>query len=76
LLRQGADDDGPSLVPEKMTDDAVAAITSPDFPDERLMVCLHPRLRDERGRRRVALYGNVKFSLSQTLPGVTMIPNN
>ncbi len=36
-----------SLVP-----DAVAEITSPDFPGERLLLCLNPRLRTERRRKR------------------------
>ena len=35
--------------------DAVAEITSPDFPGERLMVCLNPRLREDRRRTREAL---------------------
>ena len=30
----------------------VAEVSSPDFPGERLMVCLNPRLRAERGRKR------------------------
>ena len=32
------------LRPEDLVDDAVAEITSPDYPGERLMVCLNPRL--------------------------------
>ena len=40
------------LRPEALVPDAVAEITSPDFPGERLMVCLNPRLRDERARKR------------------------
>ena len=50
LLRSG-EGDGP-LVPEVLVDDAVAEIASPDFPGERLMVCLNPRLRAERSRKR------------------------
>ena len=42
----------PSLDPEALVPDAVAEIDSPDFPDERLMVCLNPRLREERCRKR------------------------
>ena len=30
----------------------MAEITGPDFPGERLMVCLNPRLREERRRKR------------------------
>ena len=43
------------LRPEDLVDDAVAEITSPDYPGERLMVCLNPRLRQERARKREAL---------------------
>ena len=40
------------LDPEALVPDAVAEITGPDFPGERLMVCLNPRLREERRRKR------------------------
>ena len=40
------------LRPEELVPDAVAEITSPAFPGERLLVCLNPRLRDERARKR------------------------
>ena len=44
---------GPApLRPRELVPDAVAEITSPDFPGERLMVCLNPRLRAERARKR------------------------
>ena len=43
------------LDPGKMKPDAVAEIISPDFPGERLLVCLNPRLREERARKRDAL---------------------
>jgi len=33
----------------------LAEITSPDFPDERLIVCRNPLLADERARKREAL---------------------
>ena len=45
----------PPLVPEALVPDAVAEIASPDFPGERLMVCLNPRLREERQRKREEL---------------------
>ena len=45
----------PALVPDALVPDAVAEITSSDFPGERLMVCLNPRLREERRRKREAL---------------------
>ena len=40
------------LVPEALVPDAVAEVTGPDFPGERLMVCLNPRVRLERDRKR------------------------
>ena len=44
---------GPApLRPRELVPDAVAEITSPDFPGERLLVCLNPRLREERARKR------------------------
>jgi len=42
-------------VPEALVPDAVAEVTGPDFPGERLMVCLNPRLRQERARKREEL---------------------
>ena len=48
LLREG----GAPLVPEALVPDAVAEVTGPDFPGERLVVCLNPRLRQERARKR------------------------
>ena len=48
-------DKGPPLSPEALVDDAVAEIRSPNFPGEWLMVCLNPRLREERWRKREAL---------------------
>ena len=52
LLREGAEGDPAPLVPEALVPDAVAEVTGPDFPGERLMVCLNPRLREERRRKR------------------------
>ena len=52
LLRP-ADPDAPApLRPGELVPDAVAEIKSPAFPGERLIVCLNPRLRDERARKR------------------------
>ncbi len=45
----------PPLVPEELVDGAVAGITGPEHPGERLMVCLNPRLGEERRRKREAL---------------------
>ena len=45
--------EGPApLKPDQLLPDAVAEIASPDFPGERLLVCLNPRLREERARKR------------------------
>ena len=55
LLREGADGGPAPLEPEAPGPDAVAEVTGPDLPGERLMVCLNPRLRRERARKREAL---------------------
>ena len=52
LLKEGAGGAPAPLVPEALVPDAVAEDTGPDFPGERLMVCLNPRLREERRRKR------------------------
>jgi transposase len=49
LIEQGAVQ--PSLFDER----DLAAVTSPDFPGERLIVCLNPLLAAERARKREAL---------------------
>ena len=43
------------LCPETLVADGVAEMFSPDDPGERLIVCLNPRLRAERARKREAL---------------------
>ena len=40
------------LRPGELVPDGIAEILSPDFPGERLLVCLNPRLRQERARKR------------------------
>ena len=40
------------LRPAELVPDQVAEILSPDFPGERLLACLNPRLRAERARKR------------------------
>ena len=55
LLKEGADGAAAALDPETLVADRVAEITEPDFPGERLMVCLNPRLQSERRRKREAL---------------------
>ena len=54
-----------SLVP-----DAVAEITSPDFPGERLLLCLNPRLRAERRRKREELLQTTERSLAEIASSV------
>ena len=41
-----------SLKPDQLLPDAVAENARPDLPGERLLVCLNPRLREERARKR------------------------
>ena len=43
------------LQPATLVPDHVAEIQSPEFPGERLLVCLNPRLQQERARKREAL---------------------
>ena len=52
-----------ALQPEQLQPDAVAEIFSPDFPGERLVVCLNPRLAEERARKREALLQATEASL-------------
>ena len=54
-LLKAKPDQAPPLRPGELLPDAVAEVTSPDFPGERLLVCLNPRLREERARKREAL---------------------
>ena len=49
LVQQG------QLQPTLLDDWGLAQITSPDYPNERLVVCCNPFLRDERRRKRNAL---------------------
>ncbi len=50
-MRKGPDGGPVPLRPGELAEDAVAEISSPDFPGQRLMVCLNPRLRAERRRK-------------------------
>ena len=63
LLREGADGAPAPLEPEALVPDAVAEVTGPDFPGERLMVCLNPRLRQERRRKREELLQSTEETL-------------
>ena len=64
LLRAPDPDTPAPLAPEALVPDAVAEITGPDFPGERLMVCLNPRLREERARKREALLQATEATLA------------
>ena len=55
LLKAPGPDQVPPLRPGELLPDAVAETTSPEFPGERLLLCLNPRLREERARKREAL---------------------
>ena len=52
LLRAPGPDAPAPLEPQALVPEAVAEITGPDFPGERFMVCLNPRLGAERRRKR------------------------
>ena len=43
------------LQPDQLEADTIAEINSPDYPGERLLVCLNPRLRTQRAQAREAL---------------------
>ncbi len=58
------------LEPEALAPDAVAEIAGPDFPGERLMVCLNPRLRQERRRRREDLLRSTERALERIAASV------
>ena len=43
------------LIPDELIPDRVMELSHPDFPGERILVCLNPRLREERRRVREEL---------------------
>ena len=65
LLKKPKKGEEPPLRPDELQPDAVAEIASPDFPGERLMVCLNPRLREERARKREALLRSTEATLEE-----------
>ena len=65
LLQGGKDGTAAPLCPEALVADAVAEITGPEFPGERLMVCLNPRLRGQRARKREDLLKATEEALSK-----------
>ncbi|MCY4458787.1 MAG: transposase [Albidovulum sp.] len=65
LLKDGADGAPAPLEPGAQFPDAVAEVAGPDFPGERLMVCLNPRLRLERARKRADLLQATEEALAR-----------
>ena len=55
---------GTPLEPGALVPDAVAEMVSPAFPGERLLVCLNPRLREERARKRETLLDTTEAILT------------
>ena len=53
------------LRPETLVADTVAEILSPRFPGERLLVCLNPRLRQRRARKREDLLRATEATLTR-----------
>ena len=60
----------PALAPDTPVADQVAEITSPDFPGERLLVCLNPRLREQRRRKREELLAATEETLERIAASV------
>ena len=54
-----------ALRPGELVPDQVAEIASPEFPGERLLVCLNPRLRAERARKREDLLQATEAALER-----------
>ena len=65
LLKKPRGAEQAPLQPRELQPDAVAEITSPDFPGERLLVCFNPRLREERARKREALLSATEAILEE-----------
>ena len=53
------------LRPESLVADTVAEVLSPHFPGERLLVCLNPRLRQQRARKREELLQATEATLTR-----------
>ena len=64
LLQTPKDHRAP-LRPESLVADTVAEILSPHFPEERLLVCLNPRLRQQRARKREELLQATEAKLAR-----------
>jgi transposase len=59
LVEQGA------IQPSLFDEQNLAEIKSPDYPDERLVVCYNPLLADERARKRDELLAETEKELSR-----------
>ena len=74
--KSGGDGEAPApLQPGELVPDRVAEILSPDFPGERLLVCLNPRLRQERARKREELLRDTEKIL-QTIADAVRSPRS
>ena len=71
---RGKGDEPAPLRPGELVPDQVAEILSPEFPGERLLVCLNPRLREERARKREALLSATEKIL-QTIADAVRSPH-
>jgi hypothetical protein len=63
-IKQLAAEGGP-LQPSLFDDRDMAEITSPDYPGERLVVCMNPLLAEERGRKRAELLAATEKELAR-----------
>ena len=64
-LAKAGEDAPAALDPARLKADQVAETVSPDFPGERLLVCLNPRLREERARKREDLLRATEQTLAE-----------
>jgi transposase len=60
-----------TLQPSLFDERHLAAITSPEYPDERLIACFNPVLADERRRKREELLVATERALTQLAAGAT-----
>ena len=75
-VKSGGDGEAPApLRPGELMTDQIAEILSPDFPGERLLVCLNPYLRRERARKREELLRDTEKIL-QTIASAMRSPRS
>ncbi len=65
LLRRHSKQKQPVVDPGALLPDQVAEVISPDFPGERLMVCMNPRRCQERRRKREKLLQRTEQELEK-----------